>query len=241
MRVNGKTALVLEVVGPESWRTAQRLAAAGARLVAHDSADLLALERRARELHSLGHDCLPIIADLTQAEQREALVRRLLQTFGRLDLVVLPLPSETASFLGLASAELAARLSHLAAGLSLLRDAARQMASQIGGGQIILLKAESHLSGAAYRRFGMSLETELVAEGVEVGELSATELIRRLEPRLPKTAAEPHDVWSARVRHLFLPESGVPASGHAARDEPSRADASSLKSGQHPSAKPDSA
>ena len=87
MQVSANIVLLLDAANARAWQVAQQLAAAGATLVLHDEADIDTLKTYARNLHSQGHSPLPIVAELADAQQREALFERIYKLYGRLDVL----------------------------------------------------------------------------------------------------------------------------------------------------------
>ena len=205
MQVSANIVLLLDAANARAWQVAQQLAAAGATLVLHDEADIDTLKTYARNLHSQGHSPLPIVAELADAQQREALFERIYKLYGRLDVFVqTPLP--TSNFLDLSPFGFKEELARLSTRLHSLRTAASDIAEG-GGGKLLFLaepNADTYLQ-SAYRRYGESVGAELQAHNVSFRSLS----LAQLGVELNSTSLElstPPQTQPSRVRRWLGPK-----------------------------------
>ncbi len=90
MRLKGKTALVTGAAHERSigWGIARALAEEGANVAVNDVTMLDRLEQRKTDLEAMGVRGLALRADVTQADQVDAIIAQAAETFGRLDIVV---------------------------------------------------------------------------------------------------------------------------------------------------------
>lgn len=209
MQVSANIVLILDAANASAWQVAQQLAAAGATLVLHDEADIDTLKTYARNLHNQGHSPLPIVAELGNEKQREALFERIYKIYGRLDILVqMPLPNS--SFLDLSPHKFKQELSALSTRLHGLRTAAAEIAEGGGGKLLFLAEPDEDAYDAylesAYRRYGEGIGAELEAQNVSFRSLSLAQLSLELstEPNLELTA--PPQVQPSRVRRWFGPK-----------------------------------
>lgn len=95
--LNGKVALVTGAGGKQGLgrAIALRLAAEGANVVVNDifpvrtgAPDWAGLPDLAREMEGLGVEALAVVADVSRADQVEAMVQQALDRFGRIDILV---------------------------------------------------------------------------------------------------------------------------------------------------------
>lgn len=183
MQVEAKVVLILDAAS-ELYTCTRQLAAAGATLVLHHEADVQTLKDQARELHAHGHAPLPILAELGEKVQREALFERIIKICGRLDVLVqAPLPAS--AFLELTPAELQHELSSLSARLQSLRLAARVMPE---GAQLLFVDEspkDAYLA-AAYRRYAAGVAN---TRNVSFRALSPAQLELELSPKPAPTPA----------------------------------------------------
>ncbi|HMN28516.1 MAG TPA: SDR family NAD(P)-dependent oxidoreductase, partial [Caldilineaceae bacterium] len=96
-QLDGKVALVTGAGGEHGLgrAIARRLAQEGAHVVINDitaqrldGAEWAGLPDLAREIEALGRQALPIVADVANAEQVDAMVQRAVQHFGQVDILV---------------------------------------------------------------------------------------------------------------------------------------------------------
>ncbi len=141
MRLEGKTALVTGAAHERSigWGIARALAEEGADVAVNDYRMLDRLEARADDLRAMGVRSLGVPADVTNVQQVDALVARVVETFGRLDIVVSNAGIiRWEHFLDITAKNLRAIAAvNLLGTANVCRAAARQMIAQ-GGGRIIL-------------------------------------------------------------------------------------------------------
>lgn len=88
MRLAGKTALITGASRNIGQAVATRFAQEGADLILGAVRDRDALETTARECEALGVRALPVLADVSQPDEVEALVRQGLDRFGKVDVLV---------------------------------------------------------------------------------------------------------------------------------------------------------
>ena len=88
MDFSGRVALVTGAGSPQGigFATAQLLAQQGAAIAITSTTERI--EQRARELEAQGHNVLALTADLCDHAQARALVRKVLDRFGRIDILV---------------------------------------------------------------------------------------------------------------------------------------------------------
>lgn len=141
MRLQGKTALVTGAAHERSigWGIARALAEEGANVAVNDVTMLDNLEARVDDLRAMGVRGLGVPADVTQADQVDALIARVVESFGRLDIVVSNAGIiRWEHFLDITPKNLQAIAAvNLLGTTNVCRAAARQMIAQ-GGGRIIL-------------------------------------------------------------------------------------------------------
>ena len=219
--LEGQVALVTGSTRGIGWAIAERFAAEGARLVVHGrtQADC---ERCAREL---GGDCIGLAADVSHSDQAGELIRRTLDHWGRLDVLV--------NNAGIARDRYVTRLTDtdwndtLATNLSgpfyLIRAAVPAMKSQEAGSIVNVLSwagVRGNVGQAAYSAskaglYGLTLSMakELAKFGIRVNALSpamATEMTdqmndeireKSLKRKLLRRRGEPEEIAEAA---LFL-------------------------------------
>lgn len=142
MRLQGKVALVTGAAEPRSigWGIARALAEEGADVAVNDVALLDELEKRAAELRAGGRRALAIPADVTKADQVEAMIARTVAELGRLDI----LASNAGivrweTFLDIKPATMRALLDvNIMGNVLTCQAAARQMIRQGQGGRIVI-------------------------------------------------------------------------------------------------------
>jgi NAD(P)-dependent dehydrogenase (short-subunit alcohol dehydrogenase family) len=141
MRLRGKTALVTGAAHERSigWGIARALAEEGADVAVNDVTMLEQLDERRADLEALGARGLALPADVTQAEQVDAMIARAVEEFGRLDIVVSNAGIiRWEHLLDITPKNLHAIVNvNLKGTINVCRAAARQMIAQ-GGGKIIL-------------------------------------------------------------------------------------------------------
>lgn len=142
MRLQGKVALVTGAADARSigWGIAQALADEGADVVVNDVARLDELNRRANELRAKGRRALPVVADVTNPAQVDAMVAQTVSELGRLDIV-----ASNAGiifwerFLDITPAKLRGIVNvNIKGNVNVCQAAARQMIAQGEGGRIII-------------------------------------------------------------------------------------------------------
>ncbi|MEM7738860.1 MAG: SDR family oxidoreductase [Deinococcota bacterium] len=89
-KLAGKVALVTGASTTRSigWGIAKTLALAGADVAVNDAYHLEELKARADDITSLGRKSLAIPADVTDADQVEAMIAKVVAEFGKLDIVI---------------------------------------------------------------------------------------------------------------------------------------------------------
>jgi NAD(P)-dependent dehydrogenase (short-subunit alcohol dehydrogenase family) len=141
MRLKGKTALVTGAAHDRSigWGIARALAEEGADVAVNDVTMRDQLDERKADLEALGVRGLALPADVTQADQVEAMVRQAVEHFGRLDIVVSNAGIiRWEHLLDITPKNLHAIVNvNLRGTVNVCRAAARAMIAQ-GGGKIIL-------------------------------------------------------------------------------------------------------
>ncbi len=142
MRLTGKVALVTGAAESRSigWGIARALADEGADVVVNDVALLDELDKRAAELRAQGRRALAIPADVTRADQVNAMIERTVAELGRLDIVASNAGTvRWEPFLDIAPASLRAILNvNIKGNVNVCKAAAQQMIRQGQGGRIII-------------------------------------------------------------------------------------------------------
>jgi 3-oxoacyl-(acyl-carrier-protein) reductase len=87
-RLDGKTAIVTGAGRGIGRAIARELAETGANVIINYSASAAAAQRLAEELSELGPQALAVQADITDFEQVGQMIRRTLDTFGKIDILV---------------------------------------------------------------------------------------------------------------------------------------------------------
>lgn len=87
-KLDGRVALVTGSSRNIGRAVALRLAAEGADIVVNARADAAEAEAVAEEVRALGRSALPILADVSDRAQVEAMVARAIERFGRVDLLL---------------------------------------------------------------------------------------------------------------------------------------------------------
>src|SRR5213593_4385694 len=85
MRLQGRVAIITGAARGIGQAYARRFASEGADIVA---ADRLPCEETAREVRSLGRQCLPIAVDVTEWEQVSRMAAQAVERFGRIDVLI---------------------------------------------------------------------------------------------------------------------------------------------------------
>lgn len=149
MRLQGKTALVTGAAHERSigWGIARALAEEGANVAVNDVTMLDNLEARVDELRAIGVRGLGVPADVTQADQVDALIARVVESFGRLDIVVSNAGIiRWEHFLDITPKNLQAIAAvNLLGTTNVCRAAARQMIAQSGGRIILSSSVQSDM------------------------------------------------------------------------------------------------
>jgi glucose 1-dehydrogenase len=142
MKLKGKTVLVTGAASERSigWGIARELALEGADVAVNDIAPSEALEARAAGLAGMGVRAVAVPADVTQAEQVEAMFARAIEEFGHLDIVVSNAGIiRWQHFMDITESELRAVVSVNVMGtVNVCRAAARHMIARGQGGRIII-------------------------------------------------------------------------------------------------------
>jgi NAD(P)-dependent dehydrogenase (short-subunit alcohol dehydrogenase family) len=142
MRLQGKVALVTGAADARSigWGIAQALAEEGADVVVNDFSRPDELNRRADELRGKGRRALPVLADVTNPAQVDAMVAQTVAELGRLEIVA----SNAGiifweNFLDITPAKLRAIVNvNIKGNVYVCQAAARQMIVQGEGGRIVI-------------------------------------------------------------------------------------------------------
>ncbi len=141
-RLTGKIALVTGAAESRSigWGIARALGAEGADVVVNYVALPDELDRRADDLRKMGRRALAIRADVTQADQIEAMISQTVTEFGRLDIVASNAGIiRWEPFLSITPENMRAILNvNLLGNVHVCQAAARQMIRQGQGGRIII-------------------------------------------------------------------------------------------------------
>lgn len=149
MRLQGKTALVTGAAHERSigWGIARALAEEGANVAVNDVTMLDNLEARVDDLRAMGVRGLGVPADVTQADQVDALIARVVESFGRLDIVVSNAGIiRWEHFLDITPKNLQAIAAvNLLGTTNVCRAAARQMIAQSGGRIILSSSVQSDM------------------------------------------------------------------------------------------------
>jgi NAD(P)-dependent dehydrogenase (short-subunit alcohol dehydrogenase family) len=142
MRLLGKVALVTGAASDRSigWGIARALAAEGADVAVNDIGQLDALNGRVEDLQTMGRRGLAVPADVTQPEQVAAMFAKVVETLGRVDIVVSNAGIiRWEHFLDITPANLRAIVNvNIKGNVYVCQAAARQMIAQGNGGRIIL-------------------------------------------------------------------------------------------------------
>jgi NAD(P)-dependent dehydrogenase (short-subunit alcohol dehydrogenase family) len=218
MALAGKVALVTNAAreGGTSWHIAKALAAAGMQLVLHDEEDAKGLQVHAEDLYRAGYSCLAIIAELTEAEQRKKMLEKVLEQFGRLDVVVIrAFEQPRISFPDLDAEELQRCLHMIQGSIDLCRLAAKQMIVQGEGGSILITESLQTGQGGFYqanRVFANRLELELSPFEIQVSYLDKALPEASLQPPRFKMA-KPTQLTQMAHAAVFLASRGLVGSG----------------------------
>lgn len=202
MRLKGKVALVTGAYEPRSigWGIARALADEGADVVVNDVTRPDELAQRAEELRAKGVRALPILADVTQPDQVEAMIAQTAAELGRLDIVcsnagiirwenVLDItPGNLRAVVGV----------NLKGNVYVCQAGARQMIRQGGGGRIIItssVQADIQFNinpvygGTKYamHTFTQTLALELAPYGITINHIGPGWLQTALNDPTPDT------------------------------------------------------
>ncbi|MBZ0290215.1 MAG: SDR family oxidoreductase [Anaerolineae bacterium] len=142
MRLQGKVALVTGAASERSigWGIARALAAEGADVAVNDIGQLDALDGRVEDLKAMGRRGLAVPADVTQPDQVAVMFTKIIEAFGRVDIVASNAGIiRWEHFLDITAANLRAIVNvNIKGNVYVCQAAARQMIAQGNGGRIIL-------------------------------------------------------------------------------------------------------
>lgn len=224
--LTGQVVLVTGATGGLGRAIAQAMAAHGARVLVSDM-DAAAAEALATELSAHGQPCAALAADLSQADQADALVGRAIGCFGRLDVLVCNAGVQgPAGPMGEVTDDDWERVMriNLRSAMALTRHAAPHMAAN-GGGSVVLMASIAGLRGnqtiglyglskAALAQLGRNLAVEWGPQGVRVNTISpglirtplsvglldnAAFMARRLAATPLRRVGQPHEVAGVAV------------------------------------------
>lgn len=181
MKLSGKVALVTGASRGIGRATAVALAREGADVAANFVRDAAGAEATAEAVRAVGRRAVAVQADVTQRAQAEAMVARLVESFGRVDILVCNAGVLTRSpFLELADEEWERVIcTNLKGPFVVGQVVARQMVKQGQGGKIINVTSEvaerilpnlSHYcaSKGGLRQLTRAMGLELAAFGINV-------------------------------------------------------------------------
>ncbi len=181
MKLSGKVALVTGASRGIGRATAVALAREGADVAANFVRDAAGAEATAEAVRAVGRRAVAVQADVTQRAQAEAMVARLVESFGRVDILVCNAGVLTRSpFLELADEEWERVIcTNLKGPFVVGQVVARQMVKQGQGGKIINVTSEvaerilpnlSHYcaSKGGLRQLTRAMGLELAAYGINV-------------------------------------------------------------------------